>query len=68
MYGVPDGDSAPPAAEDPAVQAAEDVARLFDRPGLSRLERLARNATTHLTSSSEVDNSSVTTGQPRETW
>jgi hypothetical protein len=59
MYGVPDGDFAPPAAEDPAVRAAEDVARLFDRPGLGRLERLARKATTHLASSSEPDGGSV---------
>jgi hypothetical protein len=83
MYGVPDGDFAPPAAEDPAVRAAEDVARLFDRPGLGRLERLARKATTHLTSSSEpnggsvpsnsvssnsVSSNSVSSGQPGETW
>jgi len=68
MYGVPDGESAPSAAEDPAVQAAEDVARLFDRPGLGRLERLARKATTHSTSSPEADSSSVPSGQPREGW
>jgi len=68
MYGVPDGESAPSAAEDPAVQAAEDVARLFDRPGLGRLERLARKATGHVTSSSESDNSSVSSGQPSENW